>query len=238
MRQVPRFTSYCIVGDGRLSRHLECYLEHLKLPFSKWARSHAISFTEESVQSCSHILLAISDDAIEDFILQHPFLKIKCLIHFSGALTIDQAFSAHPLMTFSDKLFDQSFYEKIPFVIEHDCPSFSQILPGLKNQHYSINNEMRPYYHALCVMAGNFPFILWCKVQNELSSKLNLPKDLMKKYLEVTLENSFSMGVKGLTGPLVRGDKQSISKHLKALGDDPFKEVYLAIEKAYRMEKL
>ncbi len=238
MRQVPNFTSYALIGSGKLSRHIECYLNYLSLPFSKWSRSLSIPLSKEIVNTSSHVLLAISDDAIEDFIQEHPFLKDKCLIHFSGAMHIQDAFSMHPLMTFAETLYKPEFYKEVPFVYEEQSYSFQMLLPGFPNDCYPLKNEMRSFYHALCVMAGNFPYILWCKIQNELVSKLNLPQGIMKSYLEVTVKNCFEMGDKGLTGPLSRGDEKSTLNHLKALEGDPFKDVYLAFIKAYRAEML
>ena len=111
MRQVPKFTSYTLVGSGKLSKHLEHYLNALSLPFNTWARQHLKPFTKEKVSGRSHILLAISDDSLAGFIEEFPFIKEKCIVHFSGSSVIDGAISAHPLMTFSSALSNIDFYK-------------------------------------------------------------------------------------------------------------------------------
>ncbi len=68
MRQVPRNVSYLLIGNGRVARHFQHYFSLLQLPFVTWQGSESPSLLREQIRHASHILLLISDDAIDSFI--------------------------------------------------------------------------------------------------------------------------------------------------------------------------
>ena len=104
------------------------------------------------------------------------------------------------------------FIKIIPFVYEDVNLTFSDLLPGFPNPNFPLEASKRSYYHALCVMTGNFPYILWCKAQKEFSEKFNLPGDILVPLIQKTLKNCFLKGIQELTGPLSRGDEKNIIK--------------------------
>ncbi|MCL2474267.1 MAG: DUF2520 domain-containing protein, partial [Alphaproteobacteria bacterium] len=89
----------------------------------------------------------------------------------------------------------------------------------------------KPLYHALCVMSGNFPNILWNSCLNVFKS-LNIPQEAAFLYLQKTLENFCKDPKNSLTGPLVRNDKDTIDKNLTALSPN-MRDVYKAFVKFY-----
>jgi hypothetical protein len=224
MRQVPQ---YLLIGNGRVARHFQHYFHNLQIPFSTWHRSESESVLQSKTQSASHILLLISDDAIDDFI-KHYLLHFKkaCLIHFSGSLITDLAYGAHPLMTFGYELYDDHRYPSIPFVIDADAPDFASLLPGLNNPHARLNKNLKAKYHALCVMSGNFSCLLWQKLFSSLENEFKLPKEMAYVYLQQQTDNLLKNPDLALTGPLARNDKKTIEKNLDALHGDPFQQVY------------
>lgn len=225
MRQVPHET-FLLIGDGRLANHLGNYLNLLKLPFVQWCRKQPISDLDQLQSGVSHILLAIKDDAIEKFVESHPELLKKTVVHFSGSLVSDRVYGAHPLMTFGKTLYDLPTYERIPFIFEKDRKSFAELLPGFKNPSFSICRELKPLYHALCVMGGNFTTILWQKLFEEFEATLGLPSSVALPYLEQIAKNLKDNPKVSLTGPLARRDLVTIETNLRALSEDPFKKIY------------
>ncbi len=231
---------YLIVGDGRLARHLRAYLEFEALPhLSISRRSSATSKIETEklkmlAAQATHVLLAISDSAIEPFLNEHAFLQDKVCVHFSGALVTPLAASAHPLMTFSSRTYSHERYLEIPFVLEKGRGSLRDLLPGFKNPSFEIASADKVRYHALCVMSGNFTILLWEKTFREFA-KLGLPKDVLFTYLNQITENLETAPEETtvLTGPLVRGDQATIEKHLAELGKDPYADVYRAFVTAF-----
>ena len=229
--------AYGIVGRGRVATHLARYLELESLACSHWHRGMDRAPTD-ALGNAPVILLAISDDALEPFLADHPGLAGRTVAHFSGSRVLPGAAGLHPLMTFGPKPYDLATYRSIPFVTERGGPSFTDVFPGLPNPSWSIPPEEKPLYHALCVMAGNFPTLLWSKVTGEFEDRLGLPGDILRPYLARTLENTFRDPGRALTGPLARGDRGTVRNNLAALGDDPYAAVYRAFARIRGMQEL
>jgi 2-dehydropantoate 2-reductase len=224
MRQVP---TYGVIGAGRMARHFIYYLQLLSIPFLQWSRSqNDLSDLDNLIQRCNPILILIKDDAIEPFISTYPALNEKTLVHFSGALTTALAYGAHPLMTFANEVYTLEKYQKIPFIIDTQQLAFSDLMPAITNPHYIIKPEMKTYYHCLCTMSGNFTTLLWQKMFKEMEAQFKIPKEMVYPYMEKIQQNLLHDHLNALTGPFVRNDKNTITKHLAALGDDKFKAVY------------
>lgn len=219
---------YTIIGDGRLAKHFIFYFTHKNIPFKQWHRGTAIELIECLKQS-THVLILITDSAIEPFIQTHQnLLKHQQLIHCSGALISNFAHTAHPFMTFSSQTYDLADYSKIPFVLEQEGPRFAELFPKLENPHYYIPRDTKPYYHALCVMANNFTTILWQKFFNETANKFNFPADFAFPILKQTLNNLINAPMNSLTGPFARKDLKTIHANLNALAQDDFQNIYQA----------
>ena len=223
MRQVPlkklkSLSCYGLVGSGRLAKHLVYYLDLLKLPYVIWSRSSKTDIYK-IFKHCSHILLPITDCEIEPFIKTHQkLLSDKVCIHFSGALFTRLAIGAHPLMTFTQKLYSEEVYKQIHFVIDSKHP-FEEILSGFPNSHSTILPSQKPKYHALCVMAGNFSTLLWQAFFKEIKN-IGISKSHTLPYLHQTFMNITHLE-DSLTGPLKRKDKQTIHANLEALKESP-----------------
>jgi len=223
MRQVPH---PLIVGDGKMATHFGHYLSLLGIKYSQWSRKKYSDIPLETLFSHSTVvLLLISDASLKPFIDSHVFLKTKPIIHFSGALSIENISSAHPLMTFPQNLYDLETYKKIPFILENNQENYLDFLP---NNFYKIPAELKPYYHMLCVLSGNFTTILWQKFFSELEIKFQLPPSVGQLYLTQMTHNIIQDPHNSLTGPLARNDQSTIQKNLSALETDEFKEIYQA----------
>lgn len=231
MRQVPH---YLIIGNGRVASHMRHYFTLLHLSYSSWHRQQHHSQLIQALKLATHVLLLISDHAVDSFIAEHLQPHHSRLIHFSGSLVTDNAYGVHPLMTFSDGLYELEQYQAIPFIIDHDALPFEDLLPGIANQHMRLQKSLKPKYHALCVMSGNFSCILWQKFFNTLESEFNIPKSFAYLYLHQQTQNLLTRPQTALTGPLVRGDKITIEKNIAALENDPFQEVYQSFIDCYQ----
>src|SRR4051812_14973955 len=115
MRQVPQ---YLIIGNGRVARHSCHYLSLLNIPVLQWHRPQPVARLEELLPQATHVLVLISDQAIEPFITEHLQGSPAVKVHFSGALVSELAYGAHPLMTFSNTLYTLDKYQSIPFVVD------------------------------------------------------------------------------------------------------------------------
>jgi predicted short-subunit dehydrogenase-like oxidoreductase (DUF2520 family) len=213
------------------------YLSLLNVPVSGWARdrnstlnSHAIDDARmrlrATIEPASHVLLLVSDAAIPEVVRRYPFLHEKTLVHCAGATSFPGIAGAHPLMTFSDELYPLGLYRQVPFVVERGC-RFGDLLPGLPNPHFEIALEHKARYHALCVMAGNFSQILWQAVAARFAG-MGLPAAILEPYLRQVTENFLVAQGAALTGPLSRGDDETIGRNLRALAGDGLQGMYQA----------
>lgn len=239
MRQVPNLNSkfsYLIVGNGKLSKHFQRYFSLKQISFQLYTRSSGIPF-KEVVKSADKILVLLNDDNLEKFIIEtKPQISgNQILIHCSGMLSTPFAESAHPLMTFSEQLYDLSVYEKIPFITERNRKTFPELFPDLINPYYEINPDDKVLYHAYCVMSGNFTTILWDELFNFLESR-NIPRSAAFEFLKMTSNNLINLK-HPLTGPLKRNDRNVMQKHLQILSDKPLGKVYKAMVDAYSILK-
>ncbi|MCK4936552.1 MAG: DUF2520 domain-containing protein [Elusimicrobiales bacterium] len=221
--------SYLIIGNGQISRHIKKYFSLKKIPCKSWQRNSRSSL-ERMAASADIIVLLITDSNISGFINENPFLKKKNLVHFSGALNFKNVLDMHPLAAFSKRPFSIEEYEKIPF-ISSNPKQVKKFFPKLKNPVLKIKPSMKPLYHALCVLGGNFPAILWFKALEDLEKKFKIPRKFIFGYLEGNLRNFMNNPEASFTGPLRRNDEKTMRSNLKVLGKSPFADVYRAFKK-------
>ncbi|MCB0391546.1 MAG: DUF2520 domain-containing protein [Bdellovibrionales bacterium] len=249
-RQVPFENKYLIVGSGRLAKHLSLYFKLLKLQPLRWSRSNSQKFNTfhhiknnqlrlfETLKHSTHALLAISDNAIDEFAKCLPNHIVK--IHFSGSLSTSHAQGLHPLMTFTNELYELETYIKIPFIIEENNMSneLKHWIPEFKNPNFTINKDLKGLYHALCVVGGNFTNILWREVVKSFQDQLHLPKEVLLPYLERTFKNIINNPLDSLTGPLQRGDFETLSKNTQALAEVKLDNLYKEFMKVQNLPPL
>jgi 2-dehydropantoate 2-reductase len=224
-----KLTSYALLGSGRVARHFQFYLSQLGLPVHLWSRNGDSKFNtfsdpdpevrlKQALANTSHILCAVRDEAIEPLvssIAKNEFAN-KIFIHFAGSLHIPRMYAAHPLMTFGPDLESLEWYKAVPFVIDEGAV-LGEILPGLPNPSWSIQPEQRALYHALCSLAGNASFLLWQNIGEEFERSLGLPRQLLAPFLRQVVVNAAGNKPGAFTGPVARGDWQTIVAHLHAL---------------------
>lgn len=251
-----------IVGNGRLAKHLLCYFrqltdvnlsQSLSQSLSHWYREPASSqaISELSLQDLQNkisavdmIFLLISDDAIAPFYQQHLAGKNKTVVHCSGALNVPGILSIHPLMSFTNQLYELEIYQKIAWVVfsesavsnstlvqtkEAVLHNFLSLLPNPK---YYLHPEKKALYHTWCVIGGNFPVLLWSRMQTGFQ-QLGLDPQISEIYLQQVFHNFMQNPAGALTGPLARKDHQTISKNLLALAQMPEAHIYESFLKVF-----
>ncbi len=77
--------TYGIVGNGRMAKHMMHYFDTLGISYSMWDRKSEFTVQQmfTDVDAC---LILVRDDAIEDVLTQHEFLRSKPCVHFSGSV--------------------------------------------------------------------------------------------------------------------------------------------------------
>lgn len=238
MGQVPKQSEvpYLLIGNGRLAKHISHYFDLSGIPHLNWYRKSSKSLSTLISQS-QKILVLINDDEIENFISQNKKdFEENIWIHCSGLLSTPLAESAHPLMTFTNELYDLETYKQFPFITEKGRKTFVELFPELQNPSFEIEHELKPLYHAWCVMSGNFTTILWQRFFEVFEKQFKIDKEYSFPYLKMISENLMKSN-SPLTGPLARGDKKVIEKNLLALQDEPFAEIYRSFVNTFNKMK-
>lgn len=227
MGQVPVSKKILIVGSGRLAKHWSHYLTLLQIPFINWSRQSQTILQDDGY---THIFLAVSDSAISEIVSLYPWMQSRHTAHFSGANYYDGLYGMHPLMTFADRLYDLSTYTQIPLAIDFDKEKYTSFA-FLPNPIWILSPTDKAKYHALCVMGGNFPQILWQLLESHITA-MGIPSNAWKTYIQTATQN-YLLDSNSLTGPMVRQDTATIQKNLNSLANTNLEPLYESFVRAY-----
>ena len=211
-----------LIGSGRLATHLKHWFNLLSPENTKltsWSKDMTQSELRQSVHSATHIWLAISDDQISPFYeqkLKEHLSSQQTVVHFSGSVFHEKIFSAHPLMTFSTELYNIETYKKIQFALFNQKTNLGDLMPGFTNPCFQILPQHKELYHALCVVAGNLPQMLWSQTFS-VAENINVPASALHSYIQTVTNNFIRLGSSAVTGPLVRKDLKTITANLGSL---------------------
>ncbi len=231
MRQVP---SYCLIGRGRLGRHLSHYFDLLGLDHVVWGRDQPQSRLDQYLSNSSVIILCIPDDAIESFIQKQKQKQKQensaepIWLHCSGALVSSLAYGVHPLMTFGESFYSLATYRQIPLVLSEELPA--GVLSELANPRFVVPAGKRALYHAWCVLAGSGSCLLWQRFQRFLAEELAMPVEVVHPYMRQVFDNVMGDAKTALTGPWPRGDSGTVGRHISALGSREEASVYQVLQ--------
>ena len=224
-----------LIGKGKLALHLHHYFHLIDFNHKHFDDARDLTNPElfRKIKGVNSIWILTTDRSIPEV-----FQKIKnemskydlnpdhyTFIHSSAASEIEGMQTLHPLMTFTDQLYQLEQYLEIPFAwIGNKIEAFDQI--KLPNKIFQIPAKDRSIYHAYAVMMSNLPILLWSLTTHEAKSKLNLENELYDPILKQTLQNFLSKRGSALTGPISRKDSETINKNLSALIESPLGKIY------------
>lgn len=143
--------------------------------------------------------------------------------------------SFHPIQSFTGS-FDPSVFDHIYFSLQGDQAAFGSlkmIAECLGASTMEVSSSQKSYLHAAAVMTSNYLNTL-IKAAVDIAGLDGLDKEqarrallpLAKASLQNVISKSFS---EALTGPIQRGDIQTVEKHLTLLKDHP------ELDKMYRI---
>ncbi|MES2172418.1 MAG: DUF2520 domain-containing protein [Pseudomonadota bacterium] len=190
--------------------------------------------------TCDLILIAVSDDAIPDLVgplaQRLPTGSAPFILHLSGrsgaallaplaqrgALTA----AVHPAMTFTgDPAQEVARMVGARFVVTADtqaaiaaAQALVALLGGIMEQ---VAEAQRALYHAALCHAANHLVTLIAGASDALAAAgIAEPGALLAPLVRAALDNSLDRGMAALSGPLLRGDGDTIADHLTALSAD------------------
>ncbi|NVM22920.1 MAG: DUF2520 domain-containing protein [Desulfobacterales bacterium] len=196
------------------------------------------------------VFIATPDDAIESTckaIAEHEgFEKNAVVIHCSGALSSDvlswarqcgaTVATLHPLQSFASVDQAEALVPGSFCAVEGDEAALvvvRRLVNDVGGILMEISAEGKTLYHAAAVVASNY-LVTLIDLALELEGAAGMPRDVSFRALfpliKGTLGNIDAMGIpEALTGPIARGDVDTVAAHLKAI--EKYAPVLLTIYK-------
>lgn len=178
--------------------------------------------------------------------LLHQDISNRIICHFSGSLS-SQVFSGreeagasgismHPMYAFSDKFHSYEQFHTAYLTLEGDPEAVAVMKPmweAIGHHVLTLKAEDKIKYHAAAAMASNEMLGLMQASLDILSECGFSEKDSMALLTPLVQGNIASMLEKGcvnaLTGPVERGDAQTVRKHLQALEGSKAGKIYQSL---------
>ena len=210
------------IGQGRIYKSINA-LPPADLTF--------ITTPDDDIQTCC-----------EKLAKSNNLRKESIVVHCSGALTSDQLISvkkkncsvasAHPLRSFIEENTLQSGDAHCAIEGDKDAVErLSQLFSAIGYLVYPVDRSKKIIYHAAGVFASNYLVTLYesalfCLKEADIEdiTAMKMTINLMKNTLE-NIEITQS-AERSLTGPIKRGDLNTISQHLRVLSKMELSELY------------
>ena len=192
----------------------------------------------ELVASCPLVFLALPDDALAGFAAAQAWRAEQAVVHTSGALGLDALADArtrgalvgclHPLQAFPAGPPAPERLRGVTCGIEASPPlasTFRELVVELGARPLALDGASRALYHAAAVFASNYAIAL-LSAASDAWSAAGLPEPAAREALGALLagavENARALPLeRALSGPIARGDADTVTRHLDALARDP-----------------
>ncbi len=246
-----------IAGAGRIATHLGKRLRAKGLRVAQVLNRSADSARElagelradwsddwaDIDRKADWVLVAVRDDAIAGVgEALAPYVPDALITHTSGA-TPGTVFAPwferygvfYPLQSFSKER--MPIWSKVPFCVdarvEEDVVLLKKLAKTIGNLVYRVNDEQRAVLHIAAVFANNFANHCFSIAEKILEEK-DLPFELIHPLMEETLAKALlESPAKMQTGPAIRGDMDSMLRHLEGLRMHPeWRDLYIGLSKS------
>ena len=194
------------------------------------------------------VIIATPDAAIGDTACAlAPSLRAGALvIHLSGACTLDELHklrvarpdvelgSLHPLQSLPSA---QIGVGRLPgsWCAVDGPPGVELLAVSLGMRPFRVRDADRVTYHAAATVASNHLVALLGQAAR-LADAAGVPPDALLPLVRATLDNVEALGPRAaLTGPVARGDIDTVQRHLDALSDDEQAAYRALAEQARRL---
>jgi predicted short-subunit dehydrogenase-like oxidoreductase (DUF2520 family) len=202
----------------------------------------------EVTEGAKLVFITTPDKAINqvcgDIQAHHGFAPGTIVIHMSGALTSDslqpakvagtQVLSLHPLQSFARV---EEAITNLPgsvFTLEGDWQAEAvgfAVINDLGGQGFVISKANKALYHGAAVIAANY-LVSLAHLSTGILEGLGIPREkgvaALIPLMQGVLKNIQALGpAKALTGPIARGDSETIERHIQCLAELPKEHLQL-----------
>ena len=165
-------------------------------------------------------LLCVPDTAIRNVAQGLSPGHGRWVAHVSGATPLaaldphERRFSVHPLQTFTRSRGPEQLdgaWAAVTAESEEARARGFELAQTLGLRPFELGEEDRAVYHAGASIASNYLVTLY-RAASELVEAAGAPAEALEPLVRRTIENGFE-----LTGPVARGDWQTVERHVEAI---------------------
>jgi len=248
---VADYYKIAFVGSGNVAWHLAPELENAghrvveiysrnpknaKLLQNRLYNAEINASLDFSRSEIDILILCISDDTIEEVAMELALPENAIIVHTSGSQSINKlGYTAtgnigvfYPLQTFTKS--KKIEFEGIPVLIEAEnratLKALKNLAKSISKEVYTVDSKDRMAIHVAAVFACNFSNYLF-EVAEKILNRQGFELDILRPVIAETLNKSLDIGPHDAqTGPAVRGDLETLDKHMAFLEKSEFKDVY------------
>jgi predicted short-subunit dehydrogenase-like oxidoreductase (DUF2520 family) len=202
---------------------------------------------DEAISDADLVLLTVPDDQLAELVrglsATESWRPGQLAVHTSGAHGIAVfepaalvgvvGMALHPVMTFAGRQEDLQRLDGSAFGVtapEEFRPVAETLVLELGGEPVWVPELARARYHAALTMGSNHLITLVNDAADVLvAAGVDNPARLLGPLLSASLDNALRLSDDALTGPVSRGDRQTIEAHVRALKGTPFLQPYLAM---------
>lgn len=197
-------------------------------------------------------LIACPDDQLKmycDLLARTQELNHSTVFHCSGALTAQEVLasakaqgasiaSIHPIKSFAQPALATQTFQGTYCGVEGDTPALELLIPlfeGMGAHCFTIKADAKTLYHAASVIACNYLVALQelaLQTYAQAGVKRTQALAILQPIVTTTVQTMFQLDTsKALTGPIARGDTQTVAKQLTALNawNPDYAELYQSL---------
>ena len=198
----------------------------------------------EVAADCDLLIIAVADDAIGAVVeeIQSDLHIGQYVLHVSGRHGLQVLASVraqgalplavHPVMTFTGTSLDLDRLEDCPFAVTADPITIavaSALVIEMGGAPIVVDEGARSLYHAALTHGANHLITVVGQTMQLLrAAGVSEPEALTGPLLRSSLDNALRLGDAALTGPVARGDVDTVSAHLEVIAQQD-----LSIAKTY-----
>jgi predicted short-subunit dehydrogenase-like oxidoreductase (DUF2520 family) len=203
-------------------------------------------------RSCDLLLLTVPDDMLENVVTTMVGARAirpgQVVVHTSGrhGLAVLRAateigaipLALHPAMTFTGTAIDLDRLPGCVFGVtarEQDRPLAESLVTDMRGVPMWVPEDKRTLYHAGLAHGANHLVTLVSQAMELLAaSGADDPAATLRPLLSAALDNALTSGDAALTGPIVRGDVNTVAAHLAEIAETAPATIpsYVAMAKA------
>jgi predicted short-subunit dehydrogenase-like oxidoreductase (DUF2520 family) len=214
-------TSFRLIGPGRAGRSLATALSN-----AGWGLAGMLG-RHDDLRSAAHgvdaLVIATPDGVVAPVSAAVDPSPTTVVLHLAGSLGLDvlaphsRRASVHPLVTLPEPRSGASRLRAGGFFAVAGDPLALDLVAALGGQPLTVPDDARAAYHAAACLAANHVVALLGQVER-VAATAGVPLAAFIELARGAVDDVAAVGpARALTGPLARGDRDTVERHRAAL---------------------